>query len=71
MPRMRWLFLIAGLTTLTLQTGCGSTPESLGITGPAPQVQPEMAPNDATVLPPGLPDPNTSSGAEQRYYRYN
>lgn len=68
---MRWASLLAGLTVAALQAGCGSTPQSFGITGPAPQVQPQMAPDDATVLPPGLPNPDTGSGSEQRYYRYN
>jgi hypothetical protein len=68
---MRWVFLLAGLTSAALQTGCGTTPQQFGITGPAPQVQPKMAPDDATILAPGLPDPGTSSGFEQRYYNYN
>jgi hypothetical protein len=68
---MRCAFLLAGLIAAALQTGCGMTPASLGITGPAPEVQPQMTPDDATVQPPGLPTSNTGSGAEQRYYRYN
>jgi hypothetical protein len=71
MPIMRWVFLLAGLTAAALQAGCGRTPESLGITGPAPPVEPQMAPDDATVMPPGLPQSGTGSGAEQRYYNYN
>ena len=68
---MRWVLLSAGLTVAALQAGCGATPHQFGITGPAPQVEPQMAPDDATVLPPGLPDPSTGSGAEQRFYHYN
>jgi len=68
---MRWAILLAGLTVAALQTGCGSSPASFGITGPSPQVQPQLTPDDATVLPPGLPDANTGSGSEQRFYRYN
>ena len=61
MPIMRWVFLLAGLTAAALQAGCG----------PAPPVEPQMAPDDATVMPPGLPQSGTGSGAEQRYYNYN
>ena len=68
---MRWVILLAGLTVAALAAGCGSTPRSLGITGPAPPAQPQMAPDDATVLPPGLPNANTGSGSEQRFYNYN
>lgn len=68
---MRWVILLAGLTVAALAAGCGSTPASFGITGPAPQKQPEMTPDDATVRAPGLPNPGTGSGAEQRFYNYN
>lgn len=68
---MRWVILLAGLTATALAAGCGATPASLGITGPGPQVQPQMAPDDATVLPPGVPNANTGSGSEQRFYNYN
>jgi uncharacterized lipoprotein YajG len=71
MQAMRWVFLLVGLSAATLQAGCGATPESLGITGPAPTVQPELVPDDATVMPPGLPRAGTGSGADQRYYNYN
>jgi hypothetical protein len=69
---MRWALLLAGLTAATLLTGCGATPASLGITGPGPQAPPEAtAPNDTPMSPPGLPDPSTGSGADQRFYHYN
>lgn len=71
MGPMRWLIILAGLAAIFLQVGCGATPQSLGITGPGPVLQPALRPSDATVPNPGLPDPGTSSGAEQRYYRYN
>jgi hypothetical protein len=65
--------LLAGLAAAALQAGCGATPQSLGITGPgtSPPVQPQAAPDDGTSAPPGVPDPNTSSGIDQRFYRYN
>jgi len=68
---MRWIFLSAGLTVAALQTGCSGTPASLGITGPAPQVPPDMAPNETPMALPGLPDPNAGSGPDQRFYHYN
>jgi hypothetical protein len=68
---MRWVILLAGLAAAAPLTGCGSTPASFGITGPAQQTPPPMAPDDATVLAPGLPNANTGSGTEQRFYRYN
>jgi len=68
---MRWVFLLAGLTAAALQTACGTTPQQFGITGPAPQTEPTLTPDDATVRAPGLPDANTGSGFEQRYYNYN
>ena len=71
MSAMRWVILLAGLTVAALQTGCGNTPASFGITGPAPQAPPQMAPDDATVLTPGLPNSGTGSGTEQRFFNYN
>jgi hypothetical protein len=69
---MRWALLMAGLTAATLLIGCGTTPAQFGITGPGPQVPPEaVAPDDTPMSPPGLPDPNTGSGADQRFYHYN
>ena len=68
---MRWMFLLAGLTVAALQAGCGTTPQSFGITGPAPQTQPQLAPDDTVVRPPGVPNSNTGSGEEQRFYNYN
>ncbi len=71
MPAMRWAILLAGLIAAAPLTGCGSTPASFGITGPGPPAPPPMAPDDATVLPPGIPTPGTGSGTEQRFYNYN
>lgn len=68
---MRWLAILLGLVTTLLQAGCGATPQSLGITGPGQARPPAMVPDDAVVPNPGLPAANSSSGAEQRYYRYN
>jgi hypothetical protein len=68
---MHWIFLLAGLAVAALSAGCSGSPQKMGITGPAPQVEPQMAPADATTQSPGLPDPNTGSGAEQRYFHYN
>ena len=68
---MRWVFILAGLSAAALLAGCGKTPQQFGITGPAPQAEPNLTPDDATLLPPGLPDPGTGSGAEQRFYHYN
>jgi hypothetical protein len=67
---MRWIFLSAGLTVAALQTGCDRPPQAFGITGPAPQVQPELTPDDTTILAPGIPN-STGSGSEQRFYNYN
>ena len=57
--------------------GCDATPQSLGITGPAP-VKPPPGVDDSTIANPGLPDagsgygpgmaPSTSGG---RYFNYN
>jgi hypothetical protein len=68
---MRWVFLFSGLTVAALQTSCGRTPQSFGITGPAPQVAPQMTPDDTVVRPPGLPNGDTGSSEEQRFYNYN
>ena len=68
---MRWLFLLAGLTAAALQTGCTGTPESLGITGPGPQAEPDLNPADATMQAPGVPNPDNGLGTDQRYYHYN
>jgi hypothetical protein len=68
---MRWIIPLAGLTAAALLAGCDATPQSLGITGPGERPQPSFTPDDTTVLPPGLPDPTTGSGSEQRFYRYN
>ena len=68
---MRWVLLLAGLTVAALLIGCGTTPRQFGITGPAPQVAPEMKSDDAIVRQPGVPDPGTGSGEEQRFYNYN
>jgi hypothetical protein len=68
---MHRIILLTGLAVAALLAGCGTTPKQFGITGPAPQVEPTMTPDDATELPPGLPDASTGSGAEQRYYHYN
>jgi hypothetical protein len=70
MHLMRWLLLLAGLIGAWLQAGCGVTPQSLGITGPGVP-PPARAPDDSTMLPPGLPNPGTSVDPQQRYYRYN
>jgi hypothetical protein len=68
---MRWALLLARLTASTRLTDCGITPAEFGITGPGPQVPPEAAaPNDTPMSPPGLPDPSTGSGADQRFYHY-
>ncbi len=71
MHLMRWVFLWAGLTVAALQTGCAGTPASLGITGPGAQVPPDVTPADTPMAPPGLPDPNTGSAPDQRFYHYN
>ena len=69
---MRWMTLLAGLIAAALQAGCGDvSPQSLGITGPGAKPEPVFAPDDTLILPPGLPDPSTGSGPEQRFYRYN
>ncbi len=68
---MRWLILLTGLTAAALQAGCGASPQSLGITGPGPRVAPNFSPDDATIQNPGIPDANTSSDPEQRFFRYN
>ena len=68
---MRWVILLAGLTAAAPLTGCGSTPASFGITGPGPQAPPQMAPDDAAGGLPGLPNPGTGSGTEQRFFNYN
>jgi hypothetical protein len=71
MRAMRKVALLTGLTATALLGGCGVTPESLGITGPGQRPPPTFGPDDTVLQPPGLPDPNTGSGPEQRYYRYN
>ena len=68
---MRWPILFVGLIAAALQAGCAATPESVGITGPGQQGQPAATPDDTQAIPPGLPDPGTGSGADQRFYRYN
>jgi hypothetical protein len=68
---MRWAFLLAALTAAAFQTGCGTSPVKFGITGPGPQAPPEATPNDTPMSIPGLPDPNSGSGADQRFYHYN
>jgi hypothetical protein len=68
---MRLAALFAGLIAAALQIGCAATPESLGITGPGQQAQPVTIPNDTEEMAPGVPDPGTGSGADQRYYHYN
>ena len=68
MGRVLLLFV---LTAAALQVGCDATPQSLGITGPGPAQQRRAAPDDSTVMPPGLPDPGSGSGTDQRFYRYN
>jgi hypothetical protein len=69
---MRWAFLLAGLIAAVLQAACGTTPAQFGITGPGPSGPAEAAPtNDTPMSPPGLPDPNTGSGSDQRFYNYN
>ncbi len=68
---MRWIFLLGGLTAAALQVGCDRTPQSFGITGPAPQAAPQMMPDDTVLRPPGLPNSGTGSGEEQRFYNYN
>lgn len=71
MRPMRRVALFAGLLAAALLGGCDATPESLGITGPGQRPTPSFAPDDTVLRPPGLPDPNTGSGPEQRYYHYN
>lgn len=69
---MRWAFLLAALTAAVLQGGCGRTPKSLGITGPAaPTPLPAATPDEANVPPPGVPGSGANSGDDQRYYHYN
>ena len=71
MRAMRWVFVLAGVTAAALQTGCGATPASLGITGPGSQPPPAVNSNDSTIMTPGVTDPNTGSGIDQHFYNYN
>jgi uncharacterized lipoprotein len=71
MPVMRRAALFVGLIAAALLAGCAATPESLGITGPGQQAQPAATPDDTEAMPPGVPDPGTGSGADQRFYHYN
>jgi len=68
---MRWVILLAGLVAAAPLAGCGTNPASFGITGPGRPAPPPTAPDDATVLPPGIPTPGMESGTEQRFYDYN
>lgn len=68
--------MLAALIVLAV-AGCGRSPESLGITGPAPPVNPPVV-DDSTIANPGVPDPGMGYGnsvgpATQtgRYYNYN
>jgi len=69
---MRAAVLIAMLAL----AGCAGSPESLGITGPAP-LSPPPAADDSVIQKPGVPDtggygpslvPSTGGG---RYFNYN
>ena len=69
---MRRILLLVGLSMAALQAGCGVTPQQLGITGPGTTpARSQTAPDDSTLLPPGLPNPDSGAGGEQRFYRYN
>jgi hypothetical protein len=69
---MRWALLMVVLIAAALEAGCGRTPESLGITGPAaPTPLPAPTPDEANVPPPGIPASGANSDDDQRYYHYN
>lgn len=53
--------LVPALLALLGLAGCDASPASLGITGPAPLVQP-AAPDDSTIGNPGLPSSPTGYG---------
>ncbi|HEX4172330.1 MAG TPA: hypothetical protein VHY82_07610 [Acetobacteraceae bacterium] len=57
---MRYLVLLA----IAMLAGCGSSPRSLGITGPGAAPAEAPGANDSVVPPPGISNPEGS-------YRYN
>jgi hypothetical protein len=68
--------LLSVLVVLAV-AGCDQTPESLGITGPAPPA-PQRTIDDTTIVNPGITDPGSGYGnsigpgsQKGRYYNYN
>jgi hypothetical protein len=52
------------LLAMTALGGCGSSPQSLGITGPGPAPAQASSPDESAVPPPGISNMGNS-------YRYN
>ena len=67
--------LLLGIVALA---GCGSTPQSLGITGPGATPAAVQVPGDSTLPPPGMPNSGGNyrynigpAQSDDRYFNYN
>jgi hypothetical protein len=69
---------VALMLWIVVLAGCGSTPQSLGITGPGAAPAEAPGAGDSVVPPPGIPNMGGSyrynigpTQSEDRYFNYN
>ena len=61
---------VLGLIAVLVLTGCGDSPEALGLTGPKPPIR-AVGPTDELIDNPGPPGAGENFAPKSRYFNYN